>query len=60
MILGKKQSEKPWNEKAIYGYGVAAMWMRTCAREGWAIGSGMNLAPAGLEPYPPLSPSMHT
>ena len=59
MILGKKQSKKPWNEKDIYGYGVAATWMRTCAHEGWAIGSGMNLALAGQEPYPPLSPSMH-
>lgn len=60
MILRKKQSEKPWNEKAIYGYGVAATWMRTCIREGWAIGMGMNLAPTGLEPYPPLSPWMQT
>ena len=25
-------------------------------KQGWAIGAGMNLAPAGLEPYPPLSP----
>lgn len=60
MIYGRKQFEKPWTKKAIYGFGVAATWMRTCAHEGWAIGSGMNLAPTGLEPYPPLSPSMHT
>lgn len=60
MIYGRKQSEKQWTQKAIYGFGVAATWMRTCAHEGWAIGMGMNLAPTGLEPYPSLSPSMHT
>lgn len=60
MILGKKQSEKPWNKKNIYVYGVAAMWMSTCALEGWAIGMSMNLAPIGLEPYSSLSPWMQT
>ena len=60
MIYGRKQSEKPWTQKAIYGFGVAATWMRTCANEGWAIGMGMNLAPTGLEPYPSLSPWMQT
>ena len=60
MIYGTKQSEKPWYKKAIYGCVVASQWMRTCAHEGWAIGMGMNLAPTGLEPYPSLSPSMHT
>lgn len=60
MILGEKQSEKSWYKKAIYVCVVAATWMRTCAYEGWAIGSGMNLAPTGLEPYPSLSPWMHT
>lgn len=60
MIYGKKQSEKPWAQKAIYGFGMAATWISTCALEGWAIGASMNLAPTGLEPYSPLSPSMHT
>ena len=27
-------------------------------KQGWAIGAGMNLALAGQEPYPPLSPCM--
>ena len=60
MIYGRKQSEKPWTKKAIYGFGVAATWVSTCALEGWAIEVGMNLAPTGLEPYPPLSPWMQT
>lgn len=60
MILGIKQFEKPWYKKDIYGFGVAATWIITRLHEGWAIGSGMNLAPTGLEPYPPLSPLMHT
>lgn len=60
MILGKKQSEKPWTQKAIYGFGVAATWMRTRLHEGWAIGMSMNLAPTGLEPYSSLSPWMQT
>lgn len=27
MIYGRKQSEKPWNKKAIYGGVGAATWM---------------------------------
>ena len=58
MIGGKEQSEKPWYKKAIYGCIGAAKRMRAWYMEGWAIGAGMNLAPRGLEPYPPLSPCM--
>ena len=47
-------------KKDIYSCVGACAWMRACLHEGWAIGAGMNLAPTGLEPYPPLSPSMHT
>ena len=47
-------------KKDIYRCVGAYAWMRTRLHEGWAIGMGMNLAPTGLEPYPSLSPSMHT
>lgn len=58
MIGELKQSEKPWYKKAIYGC-VRATWkMRAWSHECWSIGASMNLAPIGLEPYPPLSPSM--
>ena len=56
MIGGLKQSEKPWNKKAIYGCIGAAKRMRTWSHEGWSIGASMNLAPRGLEPYSPPSP----
>lgn len=60
MIYGRKQSEKPWYKKAIYGCVGAAKRMRTWSHEGWAIGVMMNLAFARLEPSSPLSPWMQT
>ena len=58
MIGGLKQSEKPRYKKTIYGCVGEAKRLRAWSQEGWAIGTSMNLAPRGLEPYLPLSPWM--
>ena len=60
MIYGRKQSEKPWYKKDIYGCVGETKRMRTWSNEGWAIGAMMNLAFARLEPSSSLSPWIQT